>query len=322
VIRADPAGRGGGPPRRPRILPVRIRPAQLALRLARRTAARARRIVAEPAPCPDGWRTAPPDFVGVGVERAGTTWWFELLADHPAVHQPARVHRRLAPFEQPSRARSIPAATAEGLAKELRFFDSLCEREPSDEDLALYRRFFPRPEGAIAGEWTPRYLLDFWTPPLLAAAAPDARILVLLRDPVERFRSGLGRARHEFNRRGTPMHLGVWNNALERGRYASQLERLFESFDRDRVLVLQYERCLKDPGTELRRTYEFLGLDEAGHAPAGLHARTEARLSAPPVPEHVRRGLASMLGPEVRRAAELCPELDIGLWPNFSAADL
>jgi hypothetical protein len=300
---------------------VRIRPAQLALRLARRSAARARRTVAEPAPCPDGWRTGPPDFVGVGVERAGTTWWFGLLADHPAVQVPARVHRRLRPFERPSPARSIPVPAPEAIAKELRFFDSLCQCDPSDEQLALYQRFFPRPEGAIAGEWTPRYILDFWTPPLLAAAAPKAKILVLLRDPVECFRSSLGRARHEFRRRGTPMHLGAWNNAVERGRYATQLERLFESFDRDRILVLQYERCLLDPRAELRRTYEFLRLDEVEHAPAGLQRRTEARLSAPAVPEHVRRGLVSTLMPEVRRAAALCPGLDLDLWPNFSAGN-
>ena len=58
-------------------------------------------------------------------------------------------------------------------------------------DIERYQRYFPVPEGAVAGEWTPGYLIDFWTPELIARAAPEARILVLLRDPIDRFRSGL-----------------------------------------------------------------------------------------------------------------------------------
>ena len=39
----------------------------------------------DPPKVPPGWRTGPPDFVGVGVQRAGTTWWFAELRRHPSL---------------------------------------------------------------------------------------------------------------------------------------------------------------------------------------------------------------------------------------------
>ena len=54
-----------------------------------------------------------------------------------------------------------------------------------------YHRNFPRPAGGVTGEWTPRYMYDHWSLRLLRRAAPEARILVILRDPIERYRSAL-----------------------------------------------------------------------------------------------------------------------------------
>ena len=42
----------------------------------------------EPPPCPPGWHTGPPDFVILGAQKAGTTWWFRLIEAHPGVVQP------------------------------------------------------------------------------------------------------------------------------------------------------------------------------------------------------------------------------------------
>src|SRR5271167_1629970 len=37
-------------------------------------------------PVPPGMRTGPPDFVGIGAAKSGTTWWFSLLVRHPEIH--------------------------------------------------------------------------------------------------------------------------------------------------------------------------------------------------------------------------------------------
>ena len=129
-----------------------------------------------PPPRPRDWAIGPPDFVGVGVQRAGTTWWYRLLCDHPSIQ----------------RARG----------KEAHFFDGYFGREFSDSDVEAYHRLFPRPKGSLIGEWSPRYLHDFWTPALLRRAAPEAKILVLLRDPLQRYQSGLRHeSRHSRSRR-------------------------------------------------------------------------------------------------------------------------
>ena len=125
--------------------------------------------------------TGPPDFVGVGTQRSGTTWWFKTLLGHPQIRPPR------------------------GRRKELHFFDRFCARELLDADVAEYHELFPRKPGQITGEWTPRYMHDFWTPRLLARAAPEAKLLIMFRDPVERYRSGV---LHQGQR--TPYRDAAW----------------------------------------------------------------------------------------------------------------
>ncbi|MDP9239802.1 MAG: sulfotransferase domain-containing protein [Actinomycetota bacterium] len=243
-----------------------------------------------PPACPSGWRTGPPDFVGVGVQKAGTSWWYSLLAMHPQV-APRPDHR-----------------------KELHFFDCFSGQQFGSADAARYHEFFPRPDGALAGEWTPRYLSDFWTPRQLAIAAPDAKLLVLLRDPVDRYRSGIT---HELNlgaRRNPTLAIEV----MHRGMYHLQLTALLRHFPREQVLVLQYEQCRDDPQRQLARTFDFLGLDPMQFIPSDLSKRvnvtpTEKLL----LPAQVSDELQALYSPDVLALAEEFPEIDVRLWPNF-----
>jgi hypothetical protein len=237
--------------------------------------------------CPSGWTTAQPDFVGVAAQRSGTSWWYHLVESHPQV-----VTRKS--------------------DKELHYFNRFWGQEFTDEDAATYARHFPRPAGHFAGEWSPGYLSHFWIPALLRRAAPDARLLVLLRDPVERFRSGLGlqseTRRLNFTGAGTALRVGC---------YGSQLEQLFIHFPPEQVLVLQFERCTLDAKGELARTYGFLGLDD--FVPTDIaDRRNESRVSKPALPEHTHASLIEVYEPEVRRLASLAPEIDLSLWPSFA----
>jgi hypothetical protein len=243
-------------------------------------------LVEPPVP-PPGQRTAPPDFVGVGVQKAGTSWWFDLIADHPQVTAP--------PF------------------KELHYFDQFFGRPFSPSDVERYARFFPRVDGTITGEWTPRYVHDVWSVPLLRRAAPDAKLLVLLRDPVERYRSGLG---HDLARHA-PENPLVASVHVARSDYVDQLRHLFAHVDQTQVLVLQYERCQADTTRQLARTYEFLGLD-AGHVPPDLGRQVNVSLQPKPdLPGHVRDALAERWREQVPELTELVPDLDPGLWRSL-----
>jgi hypothetical protein len=225
--------------------------------------------------------------VGVGAQRSGTTWWYDLIASHPGVH--------------------------DGVAKELQFFHRYSQRPFTANDAARYASYFPRPAGTQAGEWSPGYLAHFWAPPCLRQAAPDTRVLVLLRDPVERYASGIG-LQSETRRSGAASA----SAAFRLGQYGSQLEHLLRFFPTEQVLVLQFERCVKDPATELARTYEFLGLD-AAFAPSDLASpRNSARVAKPTIDDDHRRWLVQCYEHEVARVAELAPTLDLALWTNFA----
>jgi hypothetical protein len=252
---------------------------------------------------PPGWAFAPPDFVGVGAQRSGTSWWHRLILDHPRVEGP----RTLIASER-DKARS----------KELHYFDRFETAPFSPADAETYTRFFPRPPGALSGEWTPRYMHDYWTPRLVQLAAPQAKVLVMLRDPVERYASALTRRATRRVRSAVP-ELGpkLSSGTLSRGLYHEQLSRLLRHFDQSRVLVLQYERCSAAPHAELRRTYEFLGLDDPDHEPAELRegGKEQARWSMRP---GLREELVARLRPDVERLADDFPEIDLQLWPHFA----
>jgi hypothetical protein len=231
----------------------------------------------------------PPDYVGVGTARSGTSWWDGLINEHPRVFRKA------------------------GTPKELHFFDSLWADGLRPGDVERYHALFARPAGAISGEWTPGYMLDAWTPALLHEAAPDARLLVLLRDPVERFRSGRTLAENLFTVGSTAR--AAANAAFNRGLYVNQLLRLWRVFPREQVLVLQYERCVADPLAQLARTFDFLGL--GADIPPGLDPVRRVNESRGPKVElsgWQTEVLARRYAPENERLAALLPDLDLSLW--------
>ena len=246
-------------------------------------------VAPQPPTAPAGWAPAAPDYVGVGTARSGTTWWDSLIVAHPRVSRPA------------------------GTPKEVHFFDGLWDGALSDADIERYHGFFARPGDHLSGEWTPGYMLDVWTPALLRRAAPDARLLVLLRDPVERFRSGRTLAENRFSVGSTAR--AAANAAFNRGIYADQLLRLWAAFPPEQVLVLQYEQCVADPATQLRRTYEFIGLEP--ELPPGLDIggrRNESRGSKVTLSGWQEDQLVRRYAPENERLAGLLPELDLSLW--------
>jgi hypothetical protein len=234
----------------------------------------------------------PPNFVGVGALGSGNGWWLSLLLAHPEIEPPA----------------GRPA---------LHFFDRFCSAEMTDADVASYHAAFPRRPGAISGEWTGRYMLDPWTPPLLARAAPDARLLVLLSDPIERYRAIFAQRRAALRRREQLFMADV----VERRCHASQLARLHRYFDPARILVLQLERCQSDAARQYRRTLEFLGVRDRAFLPRPLRNRRRRGVPAGEGVElwpDLEAALHTALDPEVERLATMLPDFEPALWPNFA----
>jgi hypothetical protein len=250
----------------------------------------------DPPAVPVGWHVGPPHYVGVGAQKAGTSWWNRLIEAHPDV------------------------VTAGGQPKELHFFDRSWETGFSDEDGQRYQRYFPVPPGSVAGEWTPGYLIDFWAPELIARAAPGARILVLLRDPIDRFCSGLT---HQLATSRAPLGHRDIQGAFQRSIYAPQLRRVLAAFPADRVWVGQYEACRADPAKELARTYRFLGLDPHRLDAAAFRSEVNPTTREKFEPSAaLRTSLLEGYTADMAQLAQLLPELDLSLWPSAQEAGL
>ncbi|MEI8000233.1 MAG: sulfotransferase [Actinomycetes bacterium] len=240
-----------------------------------------------PPRCPAGWQIGPPDFVGLGAQRAGTTRLYGLVAAHPGVQG---------------------AAT-----KELHYFHRYWNAPFTAADVEAYARWFPRPAGLLAGEWSPGYLAHFWIPPLLARAAPGARCLVSLRDPVERYRSGA--ALQSETRRPGPAAASA---AFRLGCYGLQLEHVLSSIPRSRLHVVQYEACTDDIATVLAGVYRFLGLDDSFRPPAIDERVNAARAGKAHLDPDLQAALVDAYTPDVRRLLDLDLGIDVSRWPNFA----
>jgi len=243
--------------------------------------------------CPEGWTTGPPDYVGIGAQRCGTSWWYDAMRRHPRIERSP-------------------------LGKEVHYFDRFWRDDPPENIAAEYASLFPRPAGQIAGEWTPRYVADFWAIPLLRRAAPDARLLVMLRDPVARYRSAIARLQRLAEERGDRVLLASVSDATWRGFYYQHLNHLFELFPREQVLVLQFERCVEDPLGEMERTWRFIGLEPPEKAPGRLLKHKQAGRSTPELSSRVSEELAERYRDDAARLAELCPEIDLSLWRSVA----
>jgi hypothetical protein len=239
---------------------------------------------------PEGWVVGPPHYVGIGAQKAGTSWWNRLIEAHPDV------------------------IAAGGMPKELHYFDRSWETPFGEADVRGYHTYFPVPPGSVAGEWTPGYLIDFWTPELIARAAPDARILILLRDPVERLRSGLT---HQLATSRAPLGHRDIQGAFGRGLYAPQLRRVLAAFPAERVWVGQYEACRSDPPAQLAATYAFLGLEPFEPAPEVFRGEVNPTTREKFEPSAaLRASLLDGYAPDLAQLPELVPGLDLSLWPS------
>ena len=223
----------------------------------------------------------PPDVVGIGAQKAGTTWWWELLLAHPQFSPPV-----------------------DGI-KEQHHFDMFVRAPFDDRAIANYRARFAAPPEQRTGEWTPRYFSDHWVAPLLRRAAPDAKLVVVLRDPVERYRSGVA----HVVQRGGVFDASAANDAFGRGLYGLHLERWLRHWPRNQLLVLQYEQCCRDPAANLRRTYEFVGLDPV-RLPRRLRRRANVTTARVTLSAEERESLSIAYLDDVRRLLALVDDIE------------
>ena len=242
-----------------------------------------------------------PDFVVIGAMRCGTSRFYALLTRHPYVKHAA--------------------------AKELHYFD---QWKNFNLGIGWYRQNFPPPEhkdgrSTITGEATPRYLFDPMVPERMAQQVPDARLIVLLRNPVDRAYSqyhrsvsngtetrsfqetvegelalptGAGSSGHEGR---TPVGNKNLYNQLARGIYVDQLARWREFFDEEQMLVIKSEDFFKHTADTLKQTQDFLRLPHREIELSPHKTDRQASSDYEPMNPEMRERLEAFFEPHNRR---------------------
>ncbi len=209
-------------------------------------------------------------FIIAGVQKAGTTALFDYLGDEPGL--------------------------ALSREKEVHFFDDEA-RDWAAPDYGAYHAQFPPFDGRPRGEATPIYL--YWPGSLerIAAYSPAMKLVILLRDPVERawshwkmeyargvetqpfawcIREGRQRLFSRETSAARPWGFDREISYVERGFYGEQVARVYGLFPRDQVLVLTAEGLRADPGATLAQVRRFLGLAKgAAPVPRDVHVGRE-----------------------------------------------
>jgi len=115
---------------------------------------------------------------------------------------------------------------------------------------------------------------------------------------------------------GAPTPDRTWPTLSTGSFYARPLRRFWNYFSTDQILVLQYERCIVEPLSQLAVTYRFLGLD-GDHRPADISPPIrEAAL--PPLDADATARLVDIYAADVEELVAMVPTLDLSLWPNFA----
>ena len=255
----------------------------------------------------------PVSFVIAGAQKAATSTLYRMLVEHPGI--------------------------AAGPEKEMNFFNRETD-DWSDPDYDHYVRPADNPEVEHAGDATPDYLLWPHAFERMRRYRPDLRVVVTVRDPVERALSQwcMERARRpdvpEFSdavRRLASRHLpeelptGVapWEFRLSalftKGLYGQQLRRCLASFDRRQVLVLDFADVCGDHVRTLDRVTDFLAVERFADHPALLHrnATRPAPAGAPLAVSDLER-LVGVYADDLAELAALTG-LDLNRWSTCRA---
>jgi hypothetical protein len=202
-----------------------------------------------------------PDFLIAGVPKAGTTALHAALVPHPGLFLPAVKEPKFFLSDGPPPARGGPG--------DVQTYQEHVWRQADYEAL-----FAPAPAGALLGEATPFYLYDRAAHERIKALIPQARLVVLLRDPVDRAHSNwthlwnaglepeadfLTACRAEPARKAAGW-APFWHY-VSLGKYGEQLEHLYRHFPREQVLLLRYKDLKDNPAVTLDRVCAFLGAD-------------------------------------------------------------
>lgn len=229
-----------------------------------------------------------PSWLGIGAQRSGTAWFTGLLTQHPEV------------------------GLGTNGKKEQQLLHRVADGNiPAEQYLSL----FPD-DGIKRGDFSPSYLRHPSAGLAVPRLVPDAPIVVLLRDPVDRFRSAMRLAvtRGKDSLSGTATSLQTWA-----GYYADQLDLWAAHVGRERFVVQVYEQVVADPQAGVEAVWSRMGLDPVELTEVDTRSRSS---SAPEAewdwPAGMQDALRTLYRPQARRLADEWG-LDLSGWRSLDS---
>ncbi len=219
-----------------------------------------------------------PNLIVIGAQKCGTSGLHYYLSLHPEVSM------------------SDP--------KELNFF---IQERNYPRGLEWYSRHFD-PAARCRGESSPNYTAypqHLGVPERMAEVVPDARLIYIVRDPIERITAhwvhNYAKRREKGDLRETLLHPNT--SYVSRSKYFMQLQRFLDHFPEEQILVLDNQDLRDDRMPTLRRVFEFAGVDPSFEHPKFEQVRhsTSKKKRATRLGMRVQRASRSRMGRRVPR---------------------
>jgi hypothetical protein len=183
-----------------------------------------------------------PSFFIIGPPRTGTSWLHEVLSRHTILPSPT---------------------------KETRFFDIHFER-----GFEWYHNHFPTStEDRLVGEVAPTYFASAQARERIADAIPNAKVVCIFRDPVERVVS-LYRLKRAYGMIPWSFEEAIVRDSelMESGKYGSCLKAWLHALGANRVLATVYDDLRDEPQTYLNTVADFVGIPRFDLAPSQMRS--------------------------------------------------
>lgn len=179
-----------------------------------------------------------PQFICIGAQKAGTTWLYRNLKKHPQIS-----------LRQ----------------KEYHFYDKFY-----DQPIEAYSAFFKTNKNRVAGDITPSYcLIPDERIQLMHKVNPNARIIFMMRNPIDRAWSGLlmrffkaEESEHKVLNEKVMLNYLRKSQVAQRGFYTDSIDRFSKAFGHNQVRVFDFDRIALNPYDLLKDIFEFIGVDD------------------------------------------------------------